>query len=394
MRQACGRIFDRVMRGLLLISGIHLASGPVLGQTPEWSLRRGVAIGSVDDPVYGLSEVRGVLADADHVYVLLGQEGKVRVFTRAGEFVRDLGGRGEGPGELMMPSSMGWRGSRLWVADVGLRRFTLLDVATGEAETIPYEVDAPLAYHFSSVVPRAILDNGRLVGSPTYSGTRVVARGGILHLPLLVSETTGSLRDTLALLTLGGGPVEIRAGLAPDRRLFLAHPLPDDDLMVFAPDGSGGVWLKRRSWEGSASPVFEVTRIGVLGDTLFKRRIGYEPRPVPEGFFADEISQRLDRQIVVDRRAHARALREFFEQRQYLPPVTTVSVGSDGTTWLAGPDEDGVREWLVLDASGESIGRFRLPTTSRVSAANRTEVWVVERDALDIPYVVRYDIVP
>ena len=91
MRQACGRIFDRVMRGLLLISGIHLASGPVLGQTSEWSLRRGVAIGSVDDPVYGLSEVRGVLADADYVYVLLGQEGKVRVFTRAGEFVRDLG---------------------------------------------------------------------------------------------------------------------------------------------------------------------------------------------------------------------------------------------------------------------------------------------------------------
>ncbi len=178
MRQACGRIFDRVMRGLLLISGIHLASGPVLGQTPEWSLRRGVAIGSVDDPVYGLSEVRGVLADADHVYVLLGQEGKVRVFTRAGEFVRDLGGRGEGPGELMMPSSMGWRGSRLWVADVGLWRFTLLDVATGEAETIPYDVDAPLASHFSSVVPRAILDNGRLVGSPTYSALRVAARGG------------------------------------------------------------------------------------------------------------------------------------------------------------------------------------------------------------------------
>ena len=394
MRQACGRIFVRVMRGLLLISGIHLASGPVLGQTPEWSLRRGVAIGSVDDPVYGLSEVRGVLADADHVYVLLGQEGKVRVFTRAGEFVRDLGGRGEGPGELMMPSSMGWRGSRLWVADVGLRRFTLLDVATGEAETIPYDVDAPLAYHFSSVVPRAILDNGRLVGSPTYSALRVAARGGIWHLPQLVSDTTGTLRDTLALLSLGGGPVEIRAGLTAGARSYRTHPLSDDDMISFAPDGSAGVWLKRGSWEGSGSAEFEVTRIGVLGDTLFQRRIGYEPRRVPSGFFNDEINRSLDGRSVVNRRAHARALREFYEQRRYFPPVTAVRMGSDGTTWLAGPDEDGVREWLVLDGSGSSIGRFRLPTTWRVSHANRTEVWVVERDALDIPYVVRYDIVP
>ncbi|MYA32690.1 MAG: hypothetical protein F4164_05450 [Gemmatimonadales bacterium] len=62
--------------------------------------------------------------------------------------------------------------------------------------------------------------------------------------------------------------------------------------------------------------------------------------------------------------------------------------------WLAGPDEDGVREWLVLDTSGASIGRVQLPTTSRVSAADRTEVWVVEQDALDIPYVVRYEMVP
>ena len=394
MRHLCGRIIDLVMLGLVLACGIHLAAGPVLGQTPEWSLRRGVAIGSVDDPVYGLSAVRGVLADADYVYVLLGQEGRVRVFTRAGRFVRDLGGRGEGPGELMTPSTLGWRGSRLWVADVGLRRFTLFDVATGEAETIPYDVDAPLAYHFLSVVPRAILANGGLVGSPTYSGLRVVARGGIWHLPLLVSDTTGALRDTLTLLSLGGGPVEIRAGLAPDRRTYLMHPLSDDDRIAFAPDGSSAVLVRRESWEDSGPAEFEVAGIDVLGDTLFQRRIGYEPRPVPEDFFADEISGSLDRPDVVNRRAHARALREFYEQRRYFPPVTTVRVASDGTTWLAGPGEDGVREWLVLDASGASIGRVRLPATSRVSAANQTEVWVVETDALDIPYVVRYDIVP
>ena len=30
---------------------------------------------------------------------------------------------------------------------------------------------------------------------------------------------------------------------------------------------------------------------------------------------------------------------------RYFPPVTNVSMGSDHTTWLAGPDEDGRRAW-------------------------------------------------
>ena len=48
---------------------------------------------------------------------------------------------------------------------------------------------------------------------------------------------------------------------------------------------------------------------------------------------------------------------------------------------------------MVLDGSGSSIGRSRLPTTSWVSYAYKNEAWVVEKDALDILYMVRYDIV-
>ena len=394
MSETRARAIECVMWGLLLGCGTQPALGLALSQTPEWSVRRGITIGSVDHPIYGLSAVRGVLADADRVYVLLAQEGTVRIFTRTGEFVRDLGGQGEGPKELMNPSSMGWHGSRLWVVDPNQRRFTLFDVASGEGETIPYDVDAPLAYYVMSVVPRAILTNGQLVGSPTFSAIAVARRGGVQHLPLLVSDTSGSLRDTLALPSLGNGPVEIRAGLAANARTYLAHSLPDDDLLAFAPDGSGAVWVTRRSWAGWGPAEFEVARIGVTGDTLFRRRIGYEPREVPEGFFADEIAGSLDGPSVVDRGAHARALREFYEERRYFPPVTAVRVGSDGTTWLAGPSDDHERVWLILDASGVGIGRVRLPATSLVSTASQTEVWVVETDVLDIPYVVRYEIVP
>jgi len=130
------------------------------------------------------------------------------------------------------------------------------------------------------------------------------------------------------------------------------------------------------------------------GDTLFHRRIAYEPRPVPDGYYDNDIDLMSDYPIVIDRSAFSDAVRDFYDQTRYFPPVTRVELGSDGTTWLAGVQQDDERDWIVLDQSGSSIGRFQLPATSRVAYANRTECWVVERDALDIPYVVRYEILP
>ena len=79
--------------------------------------------------MYGLWAVHGVLADRDHVYVLLARDGTIRVFTREGEFVRDLGGRGSGPGELASPTTMGWsKPGTLSIGDAELRRFTFYHV--------------------------------------------------------------------------------------------------------------------------------------------------------------------------------------------------------------------------------------------------------------------------
>ena len=379
--------------GFALACGSLAVSGSAAGQTPDWSLRRSVTIGSADDPVYALSTVRQVLADADHVYILLPQEGRIKIFTRTGEFVRNLGKRGEGPGELMFPSSMGWYGPRLWVADFQLARFTFFDIETGEANTVPYRVNVPVAYYVYGMAPEAVLANGQLVGYPTVSA-RARATGLISHRPMIVTEIDGSPRDTLALLSAVNGSVEITTGLQPHARSYIGHPLSDEDMIRFAPDGSGAVLVKRKSWEGKGPAKFEVARVGVHGDTVLYLSIGYDPQRVPSDFFDQEIDTRLDKPTVLDQRAFAGALREFYEQRRYFPPVTSLQVGSDATIWLAGPDNGGERIWLVLDRSGAVIGRFRLPTSSRVSYANRAEAWVVEEDALDIPYVVRYDIVP
>lgn len=387
-------------RGLALV-GLMLGCGtspaPDAGsdagsdQTPEWTLRRDVVIGSVDHPVYAFSGVRAVLADEDHVYVLLIQEALVRVFTRSGEFVREYGREGEGPGELLMPSGMGWHGSRLWVANWGSKRFTFFDVESGEAKAVPFRPDVPPTLYAGGWAPEAVLSNGHLVGSPHLS-SMAITQGFVSHAERIVTDTAGVVRDTLAVLSAAGHTGEITAGLAERTWLFLLHPLPEDDMIAFAPDGSEAVLVNRTSWEGSGPAVFDVTKIDHRGDTLFRRRIPYEPRPVPDGFYDQQVEDDLERGRYVNARAYANALREFLEQRRYFPPVTRLRVGADGRTWLAGPDVDGERVWLVLDGTGSTRGQVRLPARSHMAFANESEGWVIERDALDIPYVVRYEI--
>ena len=216
-------------------------------------------------------------------------------------------------------------------------------------------------------------------------------RGTLAKSPLVALDTAGAVQDTLAVLAMPISTV-ITTGLSSGGVLHLDHPLEAGDRWAFADDGSSAVVVENRSWRGAGSAEFSVTRVDSEGDTLFHRRIAYELHPVPDRYYDNQIDLLSAYPVVVNRPAFGDAVRDFYEGIRYFPPVTSAVLGSDGTTWLAGARRDGVRDWIVLDESGSLIGRFRLPATSWLAYANRTECWVVEKDALDIPYVVRYDI--
>ena len=72
--------------------------------------------------------VGGVLADEDHVYVVLARDGTIRIFTRDGEFVRDLRRPRVGPRRADTPDDAGLeRTGILSIGDSELRRFTFYD---------------------------------------------------------------------------------------------------------------------------------------------------------------------------------------------------------------------------------------------------------------------------
>jgi hypothetical protein len=75
----------------------------------------------------------------------------------------------------------------------------------------------------------------------------------------------------------------------------------------------------------------------------------------------------------------------------YRTPIVALVAGRDGTVWLAVNDPAaGEREWLVLAEDGEPVAEVRLSKDLRVLLADRTAVWGVERDDLEVEYIVRY----
>jgi hypothetical protein len=95
-------------------------------------LRETVRIGAIDGDgpdVFG--EVAALHVDArDRIYVLEGQADEIRVFDDGGAYVRTIGRRGSGPGELANPIGLDWDGDgNLWVVDVRNARYSVFDTA-------------------------------------------------------------------------------------------------------------------------------------------------------------------------------------------------------------------------------------------------------------------------
>ena len=283
---------------------------------------------------------------------------------------------------------MGWHGSgTISISDGELRRFTFHDVATGEGRTTSYHAYLSEAHGTATLQLAVALPDSRAVNFPLPLEA-TGGRGILSASPMMVLDTAGTVRDTLALLSM---PLEaeITTGVADGGGFHVFHPVEQYDIWRFAPDGIACDDRRPQELDGAGPAESGVTSVDLEGDTLFHRRIAYDPRPVPGGYYTREIDGHLDIPVVVGGE-FTHALREFLERVRSPHPVTRVTVDSDDTIWLAGVDDGGEREWLMLDPSGSSIGRFRLPTTSWVAYAAPSEVWVVEKDALDIPYVVRY----
>ena len=360
---------------------------PASSQLERWTLERTVTIGDAFDAETGLTRVGGVIVQGDQLLVAQPLEQRLRVFSLAGDFLGFIGRDGEGPGEFRSVGGMGMHDGRVWVNDPELRRLQYFD---GEGR---------------------LVSSARIKGHPALSAGRIAFVWGILaEGPMLVRysryadeeaasplkpeavfrfDANGLLRDTVAMIVGRSDIMQVRGS---GRTMVSYIPESERSLLRVAPDGSGFVVVHRTRARSAEPHRFRVIRFDARADTVWVRDILYDPIRVPEAWRSRHVEREI-RDIADDPSFPEGRIRPQVERAygalEFFPPVRSVRAGADGSTWLQLRTGVESYEWEVVDESGRAVARVD-PPLGGMAWADADSLWFVERDELDISYLVRY----
>jgi hypothetical protein len=394
-RARCRRLPRRPMlAGLLLAAGCGGAERPPadpLATLPTWSLVEEVAIGREDDPDYALTPVTGLAVGPDLVYVALRQDAHVRVFDHDGRFVRTIGRRGQGPGEFGYVGQPGVSGDTLWVNDgrgQGWMHYFTLDGTLLRAGPL-HAVEPP--YIGVGGGNRPVPGGGYLRATST-AATR---NPEVLDFPVFRVADDGS--------TLGRLPgwsnearhhvveYEGRVGSMVSSSQYIAwRPFNRGASYAFGADNR---YVIRVEHAGDGERV-RVLRVGIDGDTLATSLVPMRRQPVP-GQVRDSLYALHLETLSSTLNDPARARRELaaLDIPETYPAMRRVVVAQDHSVWIE-PDGEPGQPWLVLDAELQPRGWVRVPPRHDYLVPDDGVLWAVRLGDFDVPFIVRYRIVP
>lgn len=374
-------------RRALLLAGALLGSASACqSQTPlasatleEWTAEETTRLGAFDDPVLSFSRIADVAIGPDgNVYVAQSSDAEITVLSQAGELVDRIGRRGQGPGEFLSPSMIGWFADTLWVYDTGQRRLTrfvesgLLDVLS--PPPVPVSRGSYVAAQFPLRGGRLALMVARDLGPEVPPDRR--------NFPILLVDGTGVVVDTLGRLA-ESFPLRVKIGTSSTSPLF--HDFP---LWRVARDGSAVVIVDRRFPESSTA-VVRVTKIHAEGDTVWARDLLSEATPLTDLEWQGRIDQLFD--AITPNGFTKEEYLQASRRPQYHSAVERLVIGDGGTILLGQRITEGVRRnWIELDPDGRPWRTFSLPGEFRPYHVSRTAVWGVSTGEFDVPYVVGF----
>jgi hypothetical protein len=361
--------------------------------TPSFSsqnrvLKHTVRIASEGDSEAPLTRVFGIAANPTRVFVGEGMDRDIKVFSRAGEYLHSIGRRGMGPGEFVNPVWLGLCGDSLWVFDAALNRLTFL-TDTGEVMSTLHVSPLPIGGERIRVSWMRPLANGLFLGALGYSSNEI-ASGRIRARPLLRLDSLGLVVDTLAVLSVD--PKSTMVFRKESETTFVTQPVREDPLFDISPDGGGIVIVDRRVPDDPEKALLVVTKITADGDTIYEARLRYEPRRLDHR----SVRQRFLSPYYVEEvaRVTESELRDALWLPRYLPPVSQVRLGADGTVWLRREDDfvSSHLRWEVLDPSGAPLFWVWMSRGVQVLWVSSGSVWGVELDEWQVPQVVELEV--
>lgn len=348
--------------------------------------------GSRDEAGAALTEVTGVLPSGSSVLVLESTPPRVAVFSVDGEWRGEIGREGDGPGELRSPIALGVSGGLIWVADQrgGRMEFYRPDgtAARSERWTVPADPKGTAA------VPRAALADGTFLAAPAGLPIGAIFTGAVDHRSYFRVSADGLdnrliYREEIVLTDFGSADVS-------GRQAVVLHPHPQAPLVRVDPNGRGLLVVTRHIRDEADGPAFRVQRIDAAGEVESDWRFPYSPIPADgwrDRFRAESAERMQERSGTVDRGLLS-AMENSLSDISTLPPITEAVPGEDGSFWLRREDTGATQVgWELYSGDGELVGQTLLPEAATIARASEEEVWTVEPDEYDVPYVVRYRVV-
>jgi hypothetical protein len=393
---ACGDGGNDEWRGTMTDSaGITIVSNPA---DADWQIvsrpevTEELMIGALDGaPAYQFGQIAAIDVGEDgRIYVLDQQAAEVRVFDAEGAYERSIGKPGAGPGELSAATVALMLGAAdtVYVADMMKQRLHRYAPDGSEAGGVGVPIASGVPVAWAITPDRRFATQVRPLNLPgAGQGTAAAAPGPQRDL-ILLRDTRGEIVDTM--LTLESGQSVDFSGGTARMRLFEPEPvwaLLTDGRIVHGRNDSYRLELLRK--DGTLErvitrpfqrePVTEADRAAFID--LFRSAMeGQAPPQLVEQFiqtiqFADNYP------------AYARIMGGPFNTIWVQHVRTADRVEREGGTFDA--QDVGAPEWDVFDDEGRMLGTLTMPTQFQPLRVIGPYLYGVQRDDLDVQYVVR-----
>jgi hypothetical protein len=346
-------------------------------------------IGAIDGAAeYQFGMIAAIdVADDGRIFVLDQQAAQVRVFDANGTFVQSIGRPGSGPGELSAAAGalLLGAGDTLYVFDAMKQRLHRYapDGADAGGVAVPIASGMPVAW---AIAPqRRLVTQVRPLNLPGMPQQDTAAMQRDL---ILLRDAHGEVADTLLVLE-SGRTIDFSSGQAR-MRLFEAEPvwaLLNDGRIVHGRNDGYSLQVLRA--DGSVDRVI---------------RKPFERQPLTEADRAAFI--RLFRQTM-EGQVPPQMLDQFLQNIEFAdhyPAFSRILGGPDNTIWVQqvrtadrvqreggtfDAQDVGAPEWDVFDDEGRLRGTLTLPARFQPIRVIGPYVYGVQRDELDVQYVVR-----
>lgn len=391
---ACGSGQTRWAGSMSDSAGVTIVANPATGvwaPGEEWTFEEELRIGALEgDPEYQFGQVGFIALDSqDQIYVIDIQAQHIQVYAPDGSYVRTIGQRGSGPGELQGAAFvLVGPGDTILVPDVQNQRINRFAPDGTSLGSFRIDLQQGIPILFQGTEDGLLAEQVRqfsLPGQPAIENPQDVIR---------TMSPDGAILDTL--LTFASGETFRLSGGAPQFKFYSAEPAWDitDDRLLFAVNDD-----------------YRIDVYSLAGDLTRVIEKPFDRKPVAERD-KDALMKFLENTWAnagVPPQAIAQ-LKQNVSFGESFPAFATIVAGTAETTWVQhvqaaselsdeeyeawNPIEDtGAPTWDVFDSQGRYLGIVTMPRRFAPRVFRGDEIYGVWRDELDVQYVIKLRII-